>query len=214
MPVKRLVFKPGDVFGLYTVLEGEPELRSGGSWYWPVKCTCGHVKKVRGSCLTRGESAGCRGCLSPWRTHGEKRNGRMSPEYLAHRNMLRRCLNPKDKAFHYYGGRGVSVCAVWQGADGFSRFLVAVGRRPSSKHTLGRINNDGDYTAGNVRWETRLEQNCNTRQNVRIEVAGVTRLAVEWSRLLGGSPTTVSRRIFDGWDPVLAAVTPLGSRRK
>jgi hypothetical protein len=80
-------------------------------------------------------------------------------EYLAWVNMIGRCSDPRHNRFDRYGGRGIKVCEKW--LRNFIAFLNDVGRAPSRKHTLGRIDNDGDYEPGNVHWETWSEQNLN-----------------------------------------------------
>ncbi len=75
--------------------------------------------------------------------------------------MKRRCFNPKVREFRNYGGRGITVCGEWR--ESYAAFLDHVGRRPSPKHSLDRIDNEGDYEPGNVRWATALEQRHNCR---------------------------------------------------
>jgi hypothetical protein len=75
--------------------------------------------------------------------------------------MLGRCRNPNDKKYEDYGGRGISVCERWE--NSFADFLADMGERPSEKHTLDRINNDGNYEPGNCRWATSKQQNNNRR---------------------------------------------------
>jgi len=75
--------------------------------------------------------------------------------------MLQRCTNPKHISWHYYGERGVTVCNRWRD---FTVFLTDMGDRPSPHHSLDRIDNDGNYEPGNVRWATRIQQGKNRRR--------------------------------------------------
>lgn len=74
--------------------------------------------------------------------------------------MRARCNDPEHDAYPYYGGRGIKVCKEWQ--ESFDNFLRSVGIRPAGR-TLDRIDPNGDYVAGNVRWATAQEQRNNRR---------------------------------------------------
>ena len=81
--------------------------------------------------------------------------------------MHHRCSKVTNKSYHNYGGRGIKVCARW--AD-FENFYADMGVRPSRKHSIDRINNDGDYEPGNCRWATAVEQMANRRPMKKSEV--------------------------------------------
>jgi len=82
-----------------------------------------------------------------------------TPEYNAFYHARSRCRYPQDANFALYGGRGIEFRF-----DCFDEFMDAVGPRPTPKHSLDRIDNNGHYERGNVRWATQSEQCRNRRQ--------------------------------------------------
>lgn len=85
------------------------------------------------------------------------------PLYYTWMQMKQRCYNPNATSYKNYGGRGITVFAEWR--ESFQTFLDYVGPRPEGK-TMDRINNDGNYEPGNVRWATGVEQIANRRSSV------------------------------------------------
>lgn len=82
-------------------------------------------------------------------------------EYNSWRGAKKRCYNENNTSYKYYGGRGIQVCDRW--LNSFENFLTDMGEKPSSSHSLDRINNDGDYSPDNCRWATSKEQSSNKR---------------------------------------------------
>lgn len=78
-----------------------------------------------------------------------------------------RCTDPKRYGYHRYGGAGVTFYEGWLGPNGFAHFLAHVGPKPTSAHTIDRIENSKGYEPGNVKWATKTEQNRN-RSNSRL----------------------------------------------
>jgi hypothetical protein len=150
-------------------------------------CECGNPATVLGRDLLSEHTKSCGHCgLSGKAKHGHRPAEKESPEYKAHRNMLTRCYNPKHKSYKNYEGRRIRVCDRWRlgenGKSGFECFLSDMGSKPSLRHTLDRIDNDGIYEPVNCRWATRLEQQNNKRTNHFITMAGRTMSIAAWAR--------------------------------
>jgi hypothetical protein len=130
-----------------------------------------------------------------------------TPVYDAWAHMIQRCENPKNKYFAYYGGRGISVCPEWRK---FPAFYRDMGDKPTPKHSLGRIDNDGNYEPGNCRWETQKQQMRNRRTTKWLEFNGERRPLGEWAELHGLPPKIVKDRVAAGWrmDEVLLIPHP------
>lgn len=89
-----------------------------------------------------------------------------SPEYAAWHAMKDRCSNPKAPSWHRYGGRGITICDRWK--DSFTNFYADMGPRQSDRHSIDRINNDGNYEPSNCRWATNVEQSYNRANTLTI----------------------------------------------
>lgn len=141
----------------------------GGATRWQCRCECGAIVVVKSGDLRNGHTRSC-GCYQRQRAsqtmtrHGESKS---TPEYRAWLNMRTRCSNSRLVYFKYYGGRGIEVCERWHV---FENFLADMGRRPTAKHSIDRINPDGHYEPGNCRWATWPEQSNNQRRHKKDQV--------------------------------------------
>jgi hypothetical protein len=144
--------------------------------------------------------------------HGEGPRGKLTAEYRAWANMLRRCDNTKVASFKYYGARGIRVCERWRGS--YPAFLEDMGRKPSAAHSLDRIDSDCDYGPDNCRWATRSEQSRNRRIVKRFEFAGEKLPLIEIAQRTGIKLSTLWQRLNSGWPQEKAFSTPLGGRRQ
>ena len=202
----RAVDLTGQVFGRLTVVGAaphrpDPRRRA----CWRCSCSCGATKEVRADHLTSGasQSCGCQiGALAKLRaTHGKTR----TPEYRVWGAMIERCHSPSSKAFRFYGGRGIMVCDRWRD---FAAFIADMGPRPGNDLQLDRIDNNGNYEPGNVRWATRKENCRNRRDNLLVTIDGATKSVAEWSEVAVVKPETFYRRVKRGWDPEAALRMP------
>lgn len=89
------------------------------------------------------------------------KNKTKHPLYQIWKGMIYRCFNANSTGYKYYGGRGITVCKRW--SNDFWMFAKDMGQRPSMKHSLDRINNNGNYTPKNCKWSTVYEQRKNSR---------------------------------------------------
>ena len=165
-PTKNL---KGEKFGLWTVLflAGQDK---GRNKMWRCRCECGNEKNVKATSLSLGRTKGCRTCRT-WNNHGL----RHIKEYGVYRGMIQRtsfCATGSSK--RNYFDRGIRTCARWIGEKGFENFIKDMGFRPTSKHQLDRIDNDGNYEPLNCRCATAFQQS----KNKRIRIAGRTAVQI------------------------------------
>lgn len=125
--------------------------------------------------------------------------------------MISRCHDPSHHAFKNYGARGIAVCQRWR--ESYELFCHDIGERPSTDHTLDRIDNNGGYEPSNVRWATRLEQHSNRRDNKRISHNGKTQTTAEWAREIGISRRGLMLRI-GRWGAERALTAPVPEKRR
>ena len=183
----------GKRFGLLVVLR-ENGKDSNGSLRWDAECDCGKIKNLSGSSLKRGQTKSC-GCLKKGRkpAHGMC----FSPEYMVWRTIKERCRNPNIRNYHNYGGRGIKICKKW--ADSFDSFLQDVGERPSENHYIDRIDNDGDYEPGNIRWVTAIQSTANRGCQSRSQtgIKGVSKIKNKYRALMEYKGKVVLRQRFN-----------------
>jgi hypothetical protein len=179
---------------------GKPKIQ------WFCRCDCGAERWVFSDVLRRGGSLSC-GCLCREisRSRGTHYMSK-TPIYRVWRSMISRCENSNNSQFHLYGGRGVTVCRRWR--ESFAAFRDDMGQKPTSSHSLDRIDNNGNYEPGNVRWATAKEQAANLRKNVNLTHDGETLCVSAWARKTGLREQTLRRRLSLGWSHEKALTTP------
>lgn len=140
-----------------------------------------------------------------------KHGGSGTPEHRIWKGMHQRCGNPNTIGWKDYGGRGISVCQQW---ESFPQFLADMGPRPSSSHSLDRIDVNGNYEPGNVRWASTAAQGTNRRNNRLLTYQGRTQTITEWAGETGINLGTLRDRLEAGWTVDRALTQPAGKQGK
>lgn len=167
---------------------------------WLCDCECGNQTIVSTRDLTSDSTKSC-GCLAKEltversSTHG-KTHHRL---YRIYAHIKDRCLNPNDKCYKDYGGRGIQISDEW---DTFEKFFDwANNNGYEDALTVERIDVNGNYEPTNCCWATMSEQNNNKRNNLFIEYKGETKTLKQWAEKLNINYSTLYGRIVTrGWD--------------
>jgi len=180
---------------------------------WECLCSCGTTCYVSSECLAGGtRSCGC--VFSEYINSGyrPKRHGKTGTS--VHNTWLSikdRCYNVRNGVYRHYGGRGIKVCDRW--LESFENFYADMGEKPSAKHSIDRIDNNGNYEPENCRWATAMEQVHNRRPRAfkpsdYLSFNGETLLIREWSQKLGLSVKSIRWRLREGWTTEQVLTTP------
>lgn len=160
----------GKKFGRLTVVkQAEPYISPKGykKKRWLCGCECGKTAMATTADLLSGHTLSC-GCYQKEMTSKcSKSHGmRFTNIYHVWQGMKDRCINPNNKRYKDWGGRGIRVCDEWK--NDFQAFYDYVSQLPHFEekgYSLDRIDNDGNYEPGNVKWSTRVEQANNKRRS-------------------------------------------------
>lgn len=124
--------------------------------------------------------------------------GKYTTEYRTWGSMRYRCLNKQSAAYARYGGRGITICGKW---DSFDVFLADMGPKPTPRHSLDRIDNNGNYCPENCRWAT-VEMQTRNQSNTKLDAEKVNEIRGRWEHgepqqsiaaRFGLAPSMVSR---------------------
>lgn len=209
----RFIDLNGKRFGRLEVIEyaGRHQSPSGSYTLWTCLCDCGNTVTTASKSLRNGIAKSC-GCFRSddaamrHTTHGMTR----SPEFSSWQAMRARCQRPSHTYYKDYGGRGITICERW---ESFEAFLADMGPRPSLKHQIERIDNNGNYEPSNCHWIEAFQQGRNKRNNRLLSYRGETLHIAEWSRRTGLSRETIWHRLKIGWSVEKAITTPITRRR-
>lgn len=184
-------------FNKLTVLQVSSRTASNGGRYWECLCQCGNIVTIRSDTIHSRSTKSC-GCsrtaaLKARATHSSSG----SPEYGSWLAMKQRCHNPSAAKYYMYGAKGITVCEEW--FHSFEKFLSDMGRKPSSRHSIERLDGTQGYTRSNCVWATPEEQASNTKTNRWITFQGRELTLSQWGRETNiPVPTLVNRLDFRG----------------
>lgn len=162
---------------------------------WLCQCDCGNMLEVRAYNLKSGGSQSC-GCLqreraaNRARTHGQTG----SRLYVVWQHIIGRCNRKNDKAFKWYGGRGIRICDEWLDFQVFHDWAVSNGYNDDL--TIDRIDVNGNYCPENCRWISIEDQQRNKTNNVFVEHDGQVKTVGEWAEIFGCFSAGVYREIL------------------
>src|ERR1700693_405621 len=156
-------------FGRLLVLE-RVKVPGANNAMWRCKCDCGNETVAAAANIGRTTfSCGCwareSASLMAAKNRQPPKHGLTgTPEYQAWTKMKLRCYDPNNPRYANYGARGIAVCDRWR--ESFENCFADMGKKPSPKHSIDRINVHGDYVKENCRWATATQQMRNTTRNI------------------------------------------------
>ncbi len=198
--------KPGDTFGLLTVVEFAGRNARYQAMF-NVKCSCGSVTTVLGTNIKKGNTTRCNSGA-----HRAVHGLTGTAEYVAWRAMMWR-VNAKHPAVApYYRDRGIVVCDKWRAS--FVEFLRDMGPMPKAGMEVDRNHSDGNYEPSNCKWSSRKDQMRNTPSNNNVTINGRTQCLSAWAEESGISAVTLSFRVKRGWPENLLLSKPDKKRKR
>jgi len=148
-------------------------------------------KIIMAKLLRNGHTKSC-GCLF-LEGNNYKHGYTGTSEYIIWLDMKARCYNVNYPAYNLYGQRKITICDEWK--NDFSAFLRDMGEKTSPKHSIERINTNGNYCKENCKWATSKEQANNKRNNHILEYNNEKLTMKQWSEKLNINYDLIKQRI-------------------
>jgi hypothetical protein len=171
-------------------------------WLW--QCECGNMKKIRAAAVKNGHTRSC-GCLEKEnlnrikyskKTHGLGK----TKAYKTWCHIKTRCYNPNDSVYSWYGEKGIGLQPSWiNDPEAFCNYVMSLENYDKKGFSIDRIDYEKGYEEGNLRWVDSFTQQNNKSNNHSITYNGQTLNLTQWSRKLGISQSTLSKRFQRGW---------------
>lgn len=173
-----------------TAVRSTGEKSSNGDFIWEFMCDCGEYTKVSIGNFNSGHTKSC-GCA-----YTDSRKGRddyhgmsSSGEYATWLRIKSRTRNCNDPSYANYGEIGIGISDEW--FNSFTRFYEDMGKKPSSEHSIDRIDNTKGYFSENCRWASQQEQARNKLGLQNNNMSGVK--GVHWDEKSEGSLYAVAQ---------------------
>jgi hypothetical protein len=197
MPAWNRLDLTGQSFGEWTVLREGERNPTRNTTRWVCKCSCGTERSVSTGMLMAGESKSC-GCKKAKDAAARMTRHGMSGSKFHNiwMGMIKRCSNPNEPLYKYYGARGIIVCERWLTFENFRDDMLE-GYAPHL--SLERKDNDGPYDPSNVKWATDVEQARNKRNTAWLETPWGRISLAEAAEKAGISQQCLAHRIKRGW---------------
>jgi hypothetical protein len=199
---KKEIIKKGSKYNRLTIIK-ELEFENRPPRKFVCVCDCGTEREISLRNLKNGHTKSC-GChRNEVASKLNLKHGlRSSLEYESYSGAKSRCTNKSNPKYKNYGSRGIKFLI-----PSITDLIKAIGRKPSPQHSLDRIDNNGNYEVGNIRWATPKEQQRNRRNNIIFN----GEYAIDVNKKLGGNNDLIQDRIRRGWSFKKAFTTPLSA---
>jgi len=209
----KIINLVGKRYGRLVVIEKADSLK--GHARWRCKCDCGKECVVHGSSLRSGNTKSC-GCYKTENARKLYSTVRQNDKrlYAVWNGIKQRCINPNNKSYQNYGGRGIEMDSEWANHyESFYNWAINAGYRAGME--IDRIDNNGNYCASNCRFVDSIIQ-ANNKRNVKLyEIDGVEKSLPQWCREYNQDYWLVRQRVYKlGWTIEEALTTPKHGKKE